>query len=91
MTDQTLTGAIDLAPPTDDRTAQVVTTRLVHSALAGFFGDVEHGGEHYEISGPVTAEERPGQLDGIIHFHLGDGTRKHAIACTLMVAGQGLT
>ena len=78
------------APPTDPRTAQTVATHLVADALASYGGAVIHGGEAYEVAGRVVAHPRPGQLDGLVTFHISDGTREHAIAVTLQVAATPL-
>ena len=83
--------ATDLAPPTDDRTAQTAATDTVASALAGFTGAVEIGGVHYEVvAGSIRRNAREGQLAGIVSCTLTDGTRKHAVAVTLMVSAVGL-
>ena len=80
----------DLAPPTDPRTAQTVATALVRDALRSYTGSVELGGEHYEVTHPVSSYPRPGLLDGIVTFHVSDGTREHAVAVTLVVAATPL-
>lgn len=79
-----------LAPPTDPRTAQSVAVALVADALRSYTGSVEFGGEHYEVALPVRSDPRPGQLDGLVTFHISDGTRDHAVSVTLVVAATPL-
>ena len=80
----------NLAPPTDPRTAQAVAVALVADALRSYTGSVELGGEHYEVTRPVTGHPRPGQLDGLVTFHISDGTRDHAVSVELTVAATPL-
>ena len=77
-------------PPTDARTAQTVATLVVADALRSYTNAVVYGGEAYEVAGRVVAHPRPGQLDGLVTFHISDGTRDHAIAVTLQVAATPL-
>ena len=73
----------------DQREAQTAATMLVAQALSNLNhagkGVTIHG-EHYTIHGPVRAECRPGQLDGLIGFTVADGTTEEAVFVTLMVA-----
>ena len=64
--------------------------RVVADALASYAGAVILGGEAYEVAGRVVPHPRPGQLDGLVTFHISDGTRDHAIAVTLQVAATPL-
>ena len=73
----------------DQREAQTAATMLVAQALADLNAagrGITHHGEHYTIHGPVRAECRPGQLDGLIGFTVADGTTEEAVLVTLMVA-----
>ena len=78
------------APPTDPITAQTVATALVRDALHSYTGSVELGGEHYEVAGPVSGYPRLRQLDGLVTFHISDGTRDHAMTVELTVAATPL-
>lgn len=78
------------APPTDPRTAQTVATALVADALRSYTGSVELGGEHYEVARPIRCVPRPGLLDGLVTFHVSDGTRVHAVSVALAVAATPL-
>lgn len=86
----TTTKSNTTAPPTDPITAQTVATALVRDALHSYAGSVQRGGEHYEVTHPVVGSSRPGQLDGLVTFHISDGTRYRAVSVELTVAATPL-